>query len=231
MARSKLSLGHRTPNNQSITTPAAKPAPLPTPSIEGGRGVGGHGLYATGLEKIQIDVTEIGGPAVAVSMAAILDQLSLTEKQAVYDALAMELRNSSPADRELDMWASSLHEALVAALGTGGGGVPGPMVIRGYMKPTQQWTPIAGYMEACGFTKLKVGERLAIYRLLARSLVERCQEIARRARIPLGPKLVAQNVGDIAAIMDASFPGYAAAGALQIVALRLFSGEQHGEQE
>lgn len=219
----KVSLTYRKPNNYA----GAKRAPLPTPSIEGGRGEGVPPPVAPGPEESEVQMAceccQTSHRFSLDSIHALVAGLGYQQKQALYDSLAAALRDASPADRELDMWASSLYNALVAALGGKGGGVPGPGVIRALCAPRKAWAPVEGFMSANGFTGLKVAERQAVYHLLARLLVERGQAIARRAGIPLGPKLLAHNTGDIAAIVDQAFPGYGAS-ALELVARRMFSG-------
>lgn len=111
-------------------------------------------------------------------------------------------------DRDVSMWTEAVFEALSAVLGPSDGPSHGPQVIRRLVGASSAWTPFAEFMQQARLHQLKPAERFAVFRLLAKLLVQRSRRVAQRADIPLSAKLVAQNVQHIAGIFDNAFPGY-----------------------
>lgn len=145
---------------------------------------------------------------------ALVLELSPADKKQLLDFTALQLlgEHESGQTRDLDQWALAVYEAIVATIGTQGGGMAGPLPIKRLLAARASWAPVESFARVAGFNKMKVPERLAAYRLLAQLLVQRSQEVARAVRAPLTAKMVANNTGDLAAIFDAHFPGYMRSG-------------------
>jgi hypothetical protein len=158
---------------------------------------------------------------------AVVDRMSAANQKALYDALALRFQGQKPADRELEAWASSVYTAAQEALGVGGGGMAGPLVFRRLLGAPTAWAPVESFMRGSGLAELLVAERLAVMRLLAKLLVARCQKLARHSGIPLGPKLIANNTADLAAIVDQELPGYGRSKMLLYVAQHMFREGRH----
>lgn len=156
---------------------------------------------------------------------SLADELSLADKKALYEHLALDLMASGSEGRDVEMWTQAVYNALAAAIGTQGGGLAGPLAIKRLVAARSAWAPVEGFMRDAGLDELQVAHRQACYVLLAKLLVARAREVARHAGIPLSAKLVASNAGDIAAIVDRSFPSYVASGLFAAVATRSFAGD------
>lgn len=157
-------------------------------------------------------------------LLAQASRLNAADRRELLARLALAEQQSKGEDRDLDMWSSSLYEALVRDAGRASGTVPGPMVIRQLVSPPSLWGPLRDFMSASGLSGLSVAERRSVYGLLARLLVEDAREFADWSRAPMGPRLAAQRAVGIAGVFDRAFPGYLRSGLAPFVARRLASG-------
>lgn len=160
------------------------------------------------------------------SVEEILEQaqtLTAKQRQELLDqlSLANQMTRSAGQDRDLDMWATAVHEALTAGVGVGGASEFGRLVVKRLMAPTQNWRPIQNFMEESRLQELKVVERASVYYLLAELLVKHAQVVAHRSGAPLGPKLVGSCAQGIAGLFEQAFPGYLRAGLAKIAARQL----------
>lgn len=138
--------------------------------------------------------------------------------------MSLELqRGPAGEDRDLDLWSSAVHEALVRALGPSDGAAYGPQVIRRLVAAPVAWGPVEDFAGLLGVADMTPAERMAVFRLLASLVVRRARQVADRAEIPLSAKLAAQMASQVAAIFDSAFPGYVASGLARVVARRAAS--------
>jgi hypothetical protein len=151
----------------------------------------------------------------------LADQLTVAERKELLAYLASLQLDETGRGRDVDMWSQSIYDALTATIGTGGGGVVGPLAVKRLVAARSSWAYVETFMAATKLDELTVAERQSVYTMLARLLVDRAAAVAKHAHVPLTPKLVANNTGDLAAIFDEAFPGYAAAGLARFVAKRL----------
>lgn len=68
---------------------------------------------------------------------------------------------------------------------------------------------------------MRVTERQAVYDFFADLLVKRAADVADFTHAPLGPRLVANCLGDLPGIFASSFPGYLGAGLAGVVLRRI----------
>lgn len=209
------------PPRESYVIPKSggiKEAPLP-PSIEGvGRGDLSVAVPATAEKEASAD------SATLTHIKDLVTRLSATDRKALYDHLALLQLGEDESTRDTDMWATAVYDAIVAAIGTGGAGMAGPLAAKRLLGARFSWAPVARFATALGLDRLTVAERLAVFRLIAGLLVERCKGIARHARIPLNAKLVANNTGDLAEVFNDAFPGYVESGLVPLLVRRLVRG-------
>lgn len=175
--------------------------------------------------RIQIEEKEVTSKTLDQAQD-LASKLSAADQKKLLDFLSLKLLESgeSGQTRDVDMWALAVYEATVAAIGTNGGGMAGPLALKRLLAARSSWGPIETFAAYVGLPKLQVAERQGAYRLLANMLVDRAQGVARAVRAPLTGKLVANNTADIAAIFDASFPGYLAGGLALVVFRRAAQG-------
>lgn len=199
-----LSVASTTP--QEKQNPTAGTSPL-SPSPYGGEGRGGIAAPADN------ELNNVMAQASALSKeqrAELLAQLSLeVNKQSGHQA------------RDVEMWATAVHEALQEALGGALGSVVGPLAVRRIVGTHKAFEPVAEFMAKSRLSENQVRERLSIYRLLADLLVAHARKAARYHGAPLSLKLVANSTANVAGLFDAAFPGYLAAGLAPVVARRL----------
>lgn len=163
-----------------------------------------------------------------VNEVAILEkwrQLDRSGQRAVLAKMSFELQNTSSSEesRDVDLWAVAVTSALREALGPSDGAGHGPQVVRRLLGASSAWTPVAEFIATGRIGNLRPAERLAVFDLLAKLLVERAKRVAARADIPLSAKLVAQNAVHIAGIFDNAFPGYLANGLVGAVSRMLIA--------
>jgi hypothetical protein len=181
-----------------------------TPSIEGGTTKPIPHLQSQRVEEAK----------------AILGKCTKPELKELYDHLAfLVMEHDAGQSRDLDMWAAEVYAAMADAIGTAGAGMPGPLAVKSVLRGRTAWGPVYDFAAAVGVLDMKVAERKSCFRFLARLLVARCREVAQHVHAPLTAKMVANNCGDIAAIFDVNFPGYAASGVAGFLFKRLASGE------
>jgi hypothetical protein len=151
-------------------------------------------------------------------------KLSAKDKAELLARLSLQASEQDARhSRDQDMWSQALYDALVKENGGSGRGLPGPALVKRAVAVGAPWTAVAGFMEASGYDKLKVPERLAMYEMLAKLLMEHALEVSDRTGAPLTPKLLANCSSNIAAVFNAAFPGYLRAGLGLIVARQLTS--------
>lgn len=141
----------------------------------------------------------------------LLDQLSLANK----------MTRSADQDRDLDMWATAVYEALTDRVASSEPSGYGRLLVKQLLAPSQNWRPVQNFMEESRLCELKVVERASVYFMLAELLVKHAERIASRNGAPLGPKLVGSCAHGIAGVFDQAFPGYLRAGLAKIAARQL----------
>jgi hypothetical protein len=156
----------------------------------------------------------------------VIRQFSPEQQQALLDQLALQtqLQRSTAEIRDVEMWSVAVYESLQKALGGGGAGSAGPMLVKRVVASPSAWRPIAQFMRAGRLTGLKATERNSIYCMLADLLVGHARRVARRSGAPLSVKLVGNCAGSISGVFEAAFPGYLQAGLVPIVARQLLAG-------
>lgn len=190
------------------------------PSPPKGGGEGGNILVPTGPGEKEKESANLR------QALALVDQgLTESELKALYDHLALRLQalatTGSEGNRDLDTWSTAVYAALTEANGGGGAGMPGPLVVKRLVGVRSCWAPVSEFAAQCEYKGITVAERASLFTLLAKLLVERSQQVARHAGIPLTVKLVANNSADIAAIVNGAFPGYGASGLLPFMVKQL----------
>jgi hypothetical protein len=159
-------------------------------------------------------------------------QLDSTARKEALAMMSLEQQRSpSGAAGDLDLWAEAVYEALRRAIGTSDGAAYGPQVLKRSVGVPSAWEPVADFVRLGRLDALRPAERYAMFRLLAKLLIERSQRVAERADIPVTPKLVAQNCQYIAGIFDSAFPGYLSAGLVGSVVRALIAGRKVPEAD
>lgn len=163
---------------------------------------------------------ENGEKKPVADLLAAASSLSAADRRELLARLSLAEQQGRPgSSREQEQWAQAVHEALLAAAGAGAGAVPAPGVVRGLVTAPKAWAPVRDFMHAAGLAdRLKSGESLKFFRLLARLLVEDTEDFCHAARVPFGPKLVAQRAERIGGVFDQAFPGYVRSGLAHVVA-------------
>lgn len=151
-------------------------------------------------------------PDLLATLKAGAERLTKPQRKELLDFVAALGLGDAGSTRDLDMWAAAAWSAFTDAVGTGGAGMAGPLALKGLLSARSAWAPVEAFAARVGVAELTVAERKSAYTLLARLLVERAQGVARSVHAPLTGKMIANNTGDLAAIFDSSFPGYASAG-------------------
>lgn len=150
-----------------------------------------------------------------------LDHLSKAEKKKLIDRLLLDQHLSAAptsADRDLDMWASAVHNALVRVVGGGGAGVAGPTLVRKLVGVGNAWRPVEAFMQSSKLCELPVVERQRSYNMLANLLMNHVRHVARASGAPLSAKLVGACAVNLPGVFEGAFPGYLEAGLAKIVA-------------
>lgn len=198
----------------------ARNSTVPTNSIQSGSAAAlppmeGEAALVSGIKKSTVNLADL---------LKLADQLPDQDRKELLDRLALQhgLESApSASDRDLNMWAEAIHNALERTLGAGQGDGVGPLVIRRLVGARSAWAPVAEFMKTSKLADLTVIERQSVYGMLAGLLVDHARYVARSSGAPLGPKLVSSCAGSIRGIFDRSFPGYLAAGLAPIVARQL----------
>lgn len=123
--------------------------------------------------------------------------------------------------RDVDMWATALHDSLVSSVGGSGEGVAGPAVIKRLVASPSAWGPVSSFMKASTLAELNVTERQAAYMMLARLVIDNARGVAKHSRIPLTTKMVINCSSNITGIFQQSFPGYIESGLAKLVVRRM----------
>lgn len=200
---------------------------LPTPPTLPREGVGG-GLRAAGQAGMHAPMRE-GAPACANEVEALLEQakhFTAKQRQELLDqlSLANQMTRSAGDDRDLDMWATAVYDALTNCAASSEASGFGKLLVKRALAPTQNWRPMQSFMQESRLCELKVVERASVYHMLAELLVGHAQVVADRSGAPLGPKLVGSCAAGIAGVFDKAFPGYLRAGLAKIAARQLVKG-------
>ena len=156
----------------------------------------------------------------AITLASALSEDQRRELLATL-SLELQVKQNSGQARDVQMWATAVHEALQEALGGSLGATVGPLAVQRIVGAHKAFEPVAEFMTRSRLREAQVVERLALYRLLAGLLVTYARKVAQFAGVPLSLKLVANNASHVAGLFDAAFPGYLGAGLAHIVARRL----------
>lgn len=193
----------RGPNEPQKETPLMGP---PLKGVPGGVSKGG----ATDSTKNQNSVD---------NLLARTNELTPTEKRELLDKLALELNSTGPekGNRDVEMWASSVHKALTKISGDS----YGILLIKKTLSVGSSWKPVEAFMSTAGFRDCSVIERQGIYNLLAGLLVEYAREVGSHRGIALTPKFVASCATSVAGVFESSFPGYVGSGLAKMVVKQL----------
>lgn len=162
------------------------------------------------------------------SVSELLDlasTLTAKQRQELLDQLALtaQMTRGASQDRDLDMWAAAVHEALTATDGGEVGEGYGQLLVKRTLSPTSVWRPVQEFMQQAKLSELTVVERRSVYGMLADLLVEHARGISDYTGAPLGPKLVSSCTAQIAGVFEQAFPGYVRAGLAKIAARQLTS--------
>lgn len=213
--------------------PPLQDPPTPTPTISG---VGG-GLHAAGgaalrggmhaQARASAHMRESNhGNKVVEELLAKAQALTATQRLELLDqlSLANKLTRKAGQDRDLDMWAEGVYNALETRIGTSEGSAYGRLLVKQLLAPSSNWRPMQDFMQESRLCELKVPERASVYFMLAELLVKHAARIAAHTGAPLGPKLVGSCAQAIAGVFDQAFPGYLRAGLAKIAARQLVRG-------
>ncbi|MNK65504.1 hypothetical protein D3C87_848010 [compost metagenome] len=183
--------------------------PPPKPDVVGG-------------EKTQVEkLAEQAASMTAADRKELLARLSLDEQH----------RAAGKQDPASELWATAVHEALLAAAGRAGGDVPGVMVVRRLVASPSAYGPVRAFMESAGLAeKLDNAERFAFYRVLARLVVKDAERVCEWSGAPLGVKTVVQRAAHVRGIFDGAFPTYLRNGLAHVVARRIADGGRVREE-
>ena len=152
---------------------------------------------------------------------ALASNLSAEQRRDLVAQLSLDLQiNGADQSRDIDMWATAIHEALQDALGGSLGSVVGPLAVKRIVGSRSAFEPLAEFMQHSRLGEAQVRERLSLYRLLADLVVAYAKKIAKHTGAPLSLKLVANCSRNVAGLFDSAFPGYLAAGLAHVVARR-----------
>ncbi|UNA00843.1 hypothetical protein ZHS_87 [Edwardsiella phage vB_EpM_ZHS] len=161
---------------------------------------------------------------------ALVSALSPAERKQLLAQVALlaQQDSTSKADRDLELWSTSVYEAYTQAFGRSGEAGQGPLVFRRVLAPANTWGPVADFMSASGLAAMSVVKRQAVYRMLGQLIVRRAKNVAAHNRAPVSPKFVANVAHDVRSIFEAEFPGYLAAGLAHLVAAQLGKPSPNG---
>lgn len=215
--------------------PARKPSTVTRTSRQSGAVIGGGkvGGYPLSIDKGITPHTPQPSSNAVSQCLAILSKLSRVERKQALDQLAFQLASSDDhgAARDKDMWSGAVHSALVASLGGGAGGLPGPMLFKRVLAATESWQYVEGFMTTSGFQTTLVRERSAVYQVLAKLLAEHALELNRKFGYPLTPKMLGNLTQHLPTLFEEAFPGYLAAGMGPVIIRSLVKGFQVPESD
>lgn len=227
----KVTLGRRARplTSGAYSRPASEPEELPAPAasttrvgldVERKKPAGKGGVVSPSIEggiNNPLPISSRSAEQVAEEVLALLEPLEPTARQEALDRVLLAFKEKKPADRELQMWAVSVLQALGAAIGPEGKAGFGLMMLRASLAPASVWGPVDTFMRASKLDKLTVTERQSAYSMLAGVLVRYAHRISQRSGVPLTPKLVASCCSHLASVVENSFPGYAASGLMPML--------------
>lgn len=197
--------------------------PIP-PSKEGGR-IGGSFPAAGKAGKEKKKAEDVGDLLVRIL------GLPKDKRKELLARVSLAEASGSGKTRDVDMWSDAVYTALVRVLGGPDAVGVGPLPLRRLLGARSSWSAVEQFMESSRAMGLKVPHRLAVYHMLAGLLVSDARRRARFAGVPMTARFVANAAPNIAAVFDAAFPGYAAAGLAPLVAQRVASNQQQEEEE
>lgn len=154
----------------------------------------------------------------------LLDEMTAAERIEALDRLALrnQLTAKSAANVDLDMWAEAIKTALGDTIGTPEGQY-GVMLVKRLLAPSANWRPVESFMASSKLCRLQRTERLAVYHMLARLLVEDADRFCDWSGVPMSARIVAQRTDLLAGVFEAAFPGYLASGLAPLVARQMMS--------
>lgn len=168
-----------------------------------------------------------GGPGAPglEHLLALAGNLTSAQRRELLDQLALQnqLAAKAAANPDLGMWAEAVRTALEGLIGYGAGESYGVMLLKRLLGPSACWRPVEQFMSASGLAALRRPERLAVYHVLARFLVEECERTCRFTGAPMSAKFVASQTGNVGGLFERNFPGYIAAGLAPMVARQMRS--------
>mgnify|MGYP003507604151 len=152
---------------------------------------------------------------------SLVNKMTVAERKQLLDHLALGMqvskKESGKINRDLDMWLSAVVDALDSILKTGGTSVPSLGVVK--RLHSAQWPPVEQFMIGSKLMEMKVLERQAVYKLLAKLLVDHAHYVAKKSGAPLSTKLVFNCINNLPGLFDGAFPGYLACGMAKAVIL------------
>lgn len=190
--------------NRVRIEPAADLTPHPLPP----KGEGGGWELGSATEVKRTEVEEL---------LAAADRLPPAARKQLLDHLALKTATAQDDPRDVDMWAGAIYEALQRHLGSSGGSLGGPMVVKRAVGAPSAFGFIREFVADAGLADITVQQRQALYRLLARLLVNHAADVARHVNAPLSVKFVANNSNNMAAVFERSFPGYVKSGTAKLM--------------
>ncbi len=194
--------------NPGINLPTPHPSPL--------RGEGGGGYPTDG-----------GGEEAVKQIKELTALLNPKLRKQVLAELSLQALDADIGEvRDLDMWAASVYDAIVASNGGGAMAVPGPAILKRALAAGGAWSYVRGFMVDAKLDELNVAERQSVYGMLARMVVQQAKRISSNSNAPFGPKLVANCSHNVGALFDRDFPGYLKAGLARIVARQLTNPQE-----
>lgn len=212
--RAGASVYVRAPAAADTHTHACAPSPAPPPST---RGVGERAA----VRRQGLNNEEETPASKTTSLDVLVAALSVADRKELLARLSLDASGIRGEERDVDMWAGAVYEALLAFEGQGAGAGQGPMVVKRLVGASNAWAPVSAFMKASKLDNLPVTQRQSVYVLLARLLVQHAAGIADYTGAPFTVKLVSNCTNAIRGVFDHAFPGYVSAGLAHIVARRL----------
>lgn len=196
----RVSTGAKLPPTRSPKKVAAPGGTPCTPPLKGGV-LGVHQPAPAGRndeERIKALLAEVQTLS-GTGRRKLLDELSLATLAAV-----------KPDERDLQMWARSVAEALSGLTTDTPGGSYGVTLVRRSLATAACWQPVHDFCQEVGFERLDMPSRQRAYDLLATILLRHVSSVSARSGAPVVLKLVANCVPQVRALFDQQFPGYLA---------------------
>jgi hypothetical protein len=201
----------RTAKKEEVVGNTHPTPPPPSPH----RGRGGGGGITRAASHVDTENQSVD------DLLASIQHLPANQRKELLAKLSLNAQTLPSGEaRDVDMWAGALYEAIVAANGGDGGGLGGPAQIKRLVAVPSAWANVANFMESSHLDQLTVTERQSVYGMLASLVVTNARYVARKSRIPLTGKLVANCATNVAGIFAQSFPGYLESGLALLVAKR-----------